>query len=177
MKNRIGILTLVVLAFFGVSLLAPVGFAAVGVKSAGSQLCTATDINFSTNTTATCDGSTATIVGSGTQTITGGTINGTTIGATTSAPGTFQTQVAVNQYASSASATVTTYQRIMYQYFLLYAYQASNRPASGAPAGAMIAIRNNNNIGDCGVAGGGTSYTVCSSDGTNWKPLRSTSLA
>ena len=69
-------------------------FAAVGTKNHGSSIGTATDIDFSTNLTATSDGSTTTVVGSGSQTITGGTINGAVIGGTSPAAGTFTTLVA-----------------------------------------------------------------------------------
>lgn len=161
-------------AFLILALTTP-AFAAVGVKSAGSNLCTAADVNFSTNTTVTCDGSTATVVGSPSQTITGGTIDGATIGQTTPAA-INSTAIIVKQYTTALNA-IETYQKIQYQYFLLYAYTASNRPASGAPAGAIVSVKNANSQADCGITGGGAVYVVCSSDGTNWKSLRSSQAA
>lgn len=160
------VLALVILALFCVTN----AFAAVGVKSAGTNLCTASDVNFSTNTTVTCDGSTATVVSSGTQTITGGTINGTTIGATSPAAGGF-TSVTVT--GTNPPIGTTQYSKILPQYTILYAWTASAKPASGAPAGAVLAVSNANNQADCGATGGGTTFVVCVSDGTNWKSLRS----
>jgi hypothetical protein len=74
--------------------------------------------------------------------------------------------------------TVTTgvsnqYTKIKAQYTELYVYTASTKPASGAKAGTVVTVSNANNYGDCGTAGGGSTFVVCVSDGTNWKTLRS----
>lgn len=66
-------------------------FAAVGVKEDGLMVGTATDINFATGFDTSSDGSTVTVNNSGTQTITGGTINGAVIGGTSPAAGSFTT--------------------------------------------------------------------------------------
>ena len=51
----------------------------------------------------------------------------------------------------------------------LVTYTYATRPASGAPAGSLIAISDAANAGSCGTASGGSSFNVCVSDGTNWK--------
>lgn len=57
--------------------------------------------------------------------------------------------------------TATQYVKTMY-------YTDVTRPASGAPAGTIIAKGSAANRGDCGTVAGGTVFVACMSDGTNW---------
>lgn len=93
-----------------------------------------------------------------------------TIGATTPGTGVF-TQVQVTTTSPTPPTGSQQYTRISGLYLGLYTSSATQRPASGAPAGSVVAVTTANNLGDCGAAGGGTTYVVCSSDGTNWRTL------
>jgi hypothetical protein len=75
-------LVLVLMALF---LSMGVAIAEQDYQSGGVDIGTASKTNFSTGMTATRSGTVVTVVSNGTQTITGGTINGATIGATTPA--------------------------------------------------------------------------------------------
>lgn len=77
------------------------------------------------------------------------------------------------EYLRVADATVSAqYTQLNSMYIQLYAFQASLRPASGAPgAGTIIAINNANNTGDCGTAGGGSTYVICTNTGSSWRSL------
>lgn len=92
--------------------------AAVDVQTtAGFSLCNAEHLLMSSGVTASCDGSTATITGAGSQTITGGTITGTTInnsviGGSTPVAGTFTTLLGT-VIANSTSQNVTPAAAIM----------------------------------------------------------------
>lgn len=84
MKKILGIL-------LALMLVSTQAFASVGLKEAGVKLGVATDIDFSAGTNVSFDGSTAIItVGSG-GTITGATINSSTIGSTSPSSGAFTT--------------------------------------------------------------------------------------
>lgn len=71
-------------------------FASVGFKVNGSPVGEITDLNYPTGTTYTFDGSTLSVTGS---TQTSGTIDGTVIGGTTPAAGTFTTLSATGNFA------------------------------------------------------------------------------
>ena len=127
----------------------PAAYAAVDVRSsAGTSVCTAEHIIFTNGTTPTCSGNTATVVSNGAGTFTA--ITATSI---------------VNTGVDKALQQYST------QYTRSPVYQASVRPASGAPAGATLYVSNATSGTDCGTAGGGTTFRVCVSDGTNWKTL------
>jgi hypothetical protein len=82
--------------------------ASVGVKSSGSSIGAATDINFSTGLDASSDGSTVTVTPSGSQTITGGTINGAVIGGSTPAAVTGTTVTSTGAMTAGTGLTATT---------------------------------------------------------------------
>lgn len=64
------------------------------------------------------------------------------------------------------------YTRIHPQYMQMYVRQASLRGASGGlKAGTVMAIGNANNSSDCGLAGGGSTFVVCVTDGSAWRVL------
>ena len=80
--------------------------------------------------------------------IDGGTIDNTTIGATTATTGNFT--IAYSSY----------YARLPY-------YSKLTMIGSGAPAGAIL-VRGGSADKNCGAGGDGTTIYECVSDGTNW---------
>jgi len=97
--------SVIILGLFLAALIVPVVFAAVNAQSAGTNLGVVERVNFSTGLTATKSGSTVTVVPSGTQVVTGGTINGAVIGGTSPAAGSFTT-LDVSTSASMDGITV-----------------------------------------------------------------------
>ncbi len=85
MKRALGFGVIVTLLVFALS---GIGLAEVQTQNSGTNLGQAKKINFSTGLVATNSGSTTTVVTSGTQAITGGTINGAVIGGSTPAAAT-----------------------------------------------------------------------------------------
>lgn len=78
----------------------------------------------------------------------------------------------VNERLKIVDAAISSQYTILNsQYIQLYAIQASARPASGVGVGSIVVIANANNTGDCGTAGGGSSYAVCFSSGASWRNL------
>lgn len=144
-------------------------FAGFGVQEDGVGEGEAGIINCSTDIDCDVSNNKVTVTVEGTRTQTGGTIDNSTIGATTPSTGIF-TDVRVTA-ATPPLTPASQYLRVTHQYLVLYTYQASNRPASGAPAGSTLAVSNATGLADCGTAGGGSTYVVCSSSGTNWVPL------
>jgi len=87
---------------FVISLIASQAFGAVAVKDNNTYEGEATALNFGTGLDGTLSGSTYSVTPSGSQTITGGTIDDTAIGGTTPAAGSFTT------IDSSGAATLAT---------------------------------------------------------------------
>lgn len=98
------------------------------------------------------------------------TVNATTV-ATTTATVTTGANPAPNSTVVVTTGVSNQYTRIHPQYFQLYVYTASTKPASGAKSGTVVMVSNANANSDCGTTGGGSTFAVCVSDGTNWKPL------
>lgn len=68
------------------------------------------------------------------------------------------------------ATTMTSTDLVATQYVRLAYFSKVSRPASGATIGSMISMRGAN-VDDCGIAGSGTVFVVCVSDGTSWKSL------
>lgn len=81
------------------------------------------------------------------------------------------TTVISAQIDAQSPTVVSQYSRIFPMYLQMYVWSASLRPASGLTAGRVVMINNATNSGDCGTAGGGSTFVVCASDGTLWKSL------
>lgn len=105
MKKKLSI----VLALLLSVLFAVPAFASVGIKIAGVDIGAATDINFPVGTSYAYDGSTLTIptLATSVSTITSGTINGATIGASSASTGAFTTLAASSTLAVTGISTLT----------------------------------------------------------------------
>lgn len=77
-------------------------------------------------------------------------------------------KITVGVIGDVTPAAITGTIIIATQYVKTMYYTDETRPASGAPAGTVIAKGSAANRGDCGVVAGGTSFAACMSDGTNW---------
>jgi ABC-type oligopeptide transport system substrate-binding subunit len=130
--------SMLVLALF-LALTSSVVFAAVNAQNSGTNLGVVEKVNFSTGLTATKSGSTATVVASGTQAITAGTINGAVIGGVTPAAGTFTALTATSAEVDGILTTDgTIYTAKIMSDGAIYGGRATVNPCATLTAGYVF---------------------------------------
>lgn len=177
MKRLLSLLLLVGLSLLGVPQLyaGQSNFGGVTIDAASDASTTSTTKVFRINNTAGSESYSITAAGAIvalTSTVTTSTVTTLTATTATITTAAITTLTADTIVVPTAPQADNQYLKIQNQYLVLYAFRASNRPASGAPAGAVVAINNANSAADCGAGGGGSVFVVCVSDGTNWKSLK-----
>jgi len=165
----------------GLFLVSSSAYATLDFRDSGTKVGPFHKVNFNSGCTVTANGGEA-VINCVTAAITGGTIDGAVIGGVTPAAGTFTTLIATagtidgniiggTTAVAGTFTTLTGTDIISTHYLQLYVTTSAFRPASGATAGSMLALSNANGVNDCGNAGGGSTFNVCVSDGTNWLDL------
>lgn len=172
--------------------LAPVSFANVNVQEDGVSEGQVYEINFSTGLNGTVSGGTVTVTADGA----GADLTPANVDATNRVSALYQkVNIATgNQWEQVAGAAATgpavcgnrpcpvaAQYQLVAPYIIALQYvrlpyvngpSATYRPSSTySPRGAVIALGDARNATDCGAVGLGTTYVVCTFDGSNWKAL------